>query len=371
VTATELRQPLHYTVRRSPYFERTLAEGAREFMVYNHTYMPMDYGRDPREEYEAITQRVTLWDVGAERQAELRGAGALALADYLSPRDLSALGVGACRYTPVCDPRGEIMADCIVLCPWENVVWYSHSDVDLSLWAYGLGLARGDDVHVEEADVAPVQVQGPRALDVLRPLAEADLAGLARFRCAVTAVAGVPAVVSNTGWSREPGYEVYPLGSERAVEVWDAIVEAGAPHGLLVTGPNLNRAVEQGITDTQYRTNSHMNPFEAGLGALVDLDGAPFVGRDALLAVRERGPRRKSVGLLVEGEAFPRFDDFWPVADGSGAEVGHARWAVWSYALESNIAIALVEAATPEDAPLVVRAPDGDRAASVHPIPFV
>ena len=162
---------LHPTIRRSPYFERTLAHGACDFMVYNHTYMPMGYGRDPRDDYRALVERVTLWDVGAERQCELRGPEALALADHLAPRRLSDLGVGECRYTPVCDRAGTIMCECIVLRPWDDVVWFSHSDVDLTLWAAGIALARGDDATVAEADVAPMQLQGPRAADVLGGLA--------------------------------------------------------------------------------------------------------------------------------------------------------------------------------------------------------
>src|SRR5664279_5174651 len=153
------REPLSYATRRSPYFERTLEAGAIGFMVYNHTYMPIDYGRDPVLEYRAMTRGVTLWDVGAERQAQLRGPDALSFADYLSPRDLLDLAVGRCRYTPVCDPRGQVMADCIVLRPFEDTVWYSHSDADISLWAYGLALARAADVEVQEADVAPLQLQ--------------------------------------------------------------------------------------------------------------------------------------------------------------------------------------------------------------------
>ena len=190
---------LHPTIRRSPYFERTLRAGACDFMVYNHTYMPLDYGRDPRQDYAALVERVTLWDVGAERQAELRGPDALALADYLAPRRLSDLGVGECRYTPVCDRAGAIMCECIVLRPDPDVVWFSHSDVDLTLWATGLALARGDDVAVSEADVAPMQLQGPRAGDVMRALGGEAAAGLARFRCGAVTLAGVDCVISNTG----------------------------------------------------------------------------------------------------------------------------------------------------------------------------
>ncbi len=369
--ATREREPLSYTVRRSPYFERTLAAGALGFMVYNHTYMPIDYGRDPVEEYRAITQGVTLWDVGAERQAQLRGPDALSFADYLSPRDLLDLAVGRCRFSPVCDPRGQVMADCIVLRPFEDTVWYSHSDCDISLWAYGLALARGARVEVEEADVAPLQLQGPLAATVLAPLYDGDLAALRRFDCAPVDVAGVPCVVSNTGWSKEAGFEIYPLGSDRCLELWDAIAAAGEPHGLLVTGPNITRAVEQGITDTQYKMNSGMTALEAGLESMLQLDGDDFMGRDALLAERARGSARRTIGLVAAGEPVPFLEDFWPVLDAGGNDVGVARWAVFSYALEQNIAIALVDAAVGDADELVLRAPDGDRAARVHPIPFV
>jgi glycine cleavage system aminomethyltransferase T len=362
---------LHPTIRRSPYFERTLRAGACDFMVYNHTYMPMDYGRDPREDYDALVERVTLWDVGAERQAELDGPDTLALADHLAPRRLSDLGVGECRYTPVCDRMGAIMCECIVLRPWPEVVWFSHSDVDLTLWATGIALARGDDVTVAEADVPPMQLQGPRAADVMRAVGGDEVAGLERFRCAPALLSGVECVVSNTGWSREPGYEIYPLGSARAAEVWDALAAAGEPHGLLVTGPNIVRAVEQGIFDTQYATNSGMDPIEASLGLMLDLDRPDFVGRDALRRVRDHGPARHTVGLACDGPPFPLMERHWPVRAPDGTTAGVARWAVYSFALECNIAVALVDAALDPAEGFTVEAPDGGRHGVSHAIPFV
>jgi aminomethyltransferase len=370
---TRAIQPLHYTVRRSPYFSRTVALGAVEFMVYNHTYMPLDYGRDARTDYKAMVERVTLWDVGAERQCELRGPDAVRFADYLSPRRLDDLPVGACRFTPVCDDDGQIMADCVVLRPWDDVVWFSHGDVDLELWAFGLARAGGFDVRVSEADVPPMQVQGPRALDVLAPLTGADLAGLPRFRCVETTVAGVPAVISATGWSKEAGFEIYPLGSARAPEIWDAVAAAGEPHGLLVTGPNVVRAVEQGITDTQYRMNSGMNPFEAGLGEMLDLDRPSFVGRDALRRVRDQGATRETIGLAGApgDDSLPWLTDFWPLQTADGTEVGVVRWAVYSFALERPIAIALVDTAAAGASEYVSQSPEGPISMTRHPFPFV
>jgi glycine cleavage system aminomethyltransferase T len=218
-----------------------------------------------------------------------------------------------------------------------------------------------------------MQLQGPRALDLLDPLTGVDLAGLPRFRCVETTVAGVPAVISATGWSKEPGFEIYPLGSARAPDIWDAIAEAGDPHGLLVTGPNVVRAVEQGITDTQYRMNSGMDPFEAGVGPMLDLDRPSFVGREALLRVRDQGPARETIGLAGTpgDESLPWLTDFWPLELVDGTPAGVVRWAVYSFALDRPIAIALADRSHAGATEYVVQSPGGPIVMNPHPFPFV
>ncbi|NYE95145.1 aminomethyltransferase [Psychromicrobium silvestre] len=366
------RQALRPHTRRSPYAERTIAEGCLEWGVYNHTYMPFVYDNDPQAEYDALLNGVTLWDVGAERQAEFRGPDALKFADYLAPRDLLSLPVGGCKYTPLCDQNGKILSEIIVLRPFEDVVWFSHSDADISLWAYGLALAGKFDVQVTEADVAPFQVQGPKATEVLDPLVDADLSSLKRFNCVVTKLAGVDVVISNTGWSKGSGYEVYPIGTERAVEAWDAVREAGRKHDMLVTGPNIFRAVEQGILDSQHCTNSDMDLLEAGLGGFLNLDKNDFIGRKALLEVRKVGPARKTIGMVSDTSAWPPFEEFWPVMDATtGQKVGVVRWAVWSFGLQRNIAVAVVDSAAAENSEFIIKSPTTEHKASLHKIPFV
>jgi glycine cleavage system aminomethyltransferase T/ketosteroid isomerase-like protein len=281
--------PLFPNVRRSPYFAETLAAGASAFMPYNHMYMPISYGRDPRDEYTALTTRVTLWDVGAERQTALTGRDAVRLADHLATRDLSAIEVGQCRFTLICDPEGLIMTEPIVIRPFADTVWISHGDVDLTLWARGLAISGGYDATVHEPDVAPMQLQGPRSVDVINAVTP-DVDGLAFYRARETSIAGVPCIVTRTGWSREHGYEIYPLSSGNATRVWTALRDAGEEHDLMVIGPNLSRALEGAITDTHYYVNSGMNPYEAGQGRLVDLDHGPFVGQEALRAGRRAVP---------------------------------------------------------------------------------
>jgi aminomethyltransferase len=358
-----------HSVRRSPYWEGALAAGAIEFMAYNHMTFPLVYARTMAEEYVALTERVTLWDVGCERQTELRGPDALRLADYLSTRDLSRLAVGACRYAYVCDPEGTILCDPVVLRPWPDVVWFSHGIVDLTLWARGIALAGGWNVAVAEPDVAPLQVQGPRSADMLRGLVEAPIDELKFYRCVVTRVAGIEAVVSRTGWSGALGYEIFPLGSARAMELWNALLAAGRPHGLLVTGPVVHRAIERNVTDTAYATNSGMNPFEAGGERLVDLEGRDFIGREALLRIRRGGVRRRTVGLFIEGD-LPRHEWDWPLVDARGRP-GEVRWATHSFALDRSIGIALVDAAVTEGERVRIDHPGGGAFATVTALPFV
>jgi glycine cleavage system aminomethyltransferase T len=363
--AVPRRPALHPNVRRSPYFAATERAGCTEYMVYNHMYMPLAYGRDPAVEYQALTEAVTLWDVGAERQTQLRGPDALRLADYLCTRDLRDLPVGRCRYTLVCDRSGAIMTEPIVLRPWDDVVWISHGDVDLTLWADGIAWHGGFDAEVSEPDVAPVQLQGPRSRAVLRTLADVD--DLEPFGCRVMRIAGADAVVSRTGWSGELGYEIYPLSSASAAEIWAALAAAGAPHGLMVTGPNLSRAIEKGITDTHYAVNSGMNPFEAGSGRFVDLDAGDFVGRDALVDA-SAAVHRHTAALVATGE-LPRMESFWSVRDARG-EVGVARWAARSYALGRDVAIALLDARADIGAEVAVEHPDGITNATVAALPL-
>jgi aminomethyltransferase len=299
----------------------------------------------------------------------LRGPDAVRFADYLTTRSLSKLKVGDCKYTLACDPDGQIICDPVLLHPWKDVVWLSHGDADLTLWARGIAMHGGFDIQVCEPDVAPVQVQGPKALDMLRALVVAPLDDLGFYKCRPTKIAGIDAVVSRTGWSGGPGYEIFPLSSACGMQLWNALIEAGDRHGLMVTGPNVFRAVEKGVTDTAYYSNSQMNPYEAGHGRLVDLDKGNFIGKSALGKIAAEGPRRKTIGLLIEGD-LPLLEWYWPLTDQHGRP-GEVRWAVHSFELNQNIAIAIADAALQQGDMVQIRHQAGVSKARVTKVPFI
>jgi glycine cleavage system aminomethyltransferase T len=224
---------------------------------------------------------------------------------------------------------------------------------------------------VGEPDVAPMQLQGPRSVDVLGAVSPA-MEGLAYYRAKQMAIADVPCIVSRTGWSHEHGYEIYPLSTGAAPRVWDALADAGREHDLMVIGPNLSRALEGGITDTHYYVNSGLNPYEAGQGRLVDLEHGEFIGQGRLREIHTEGPRRTTMGLLGEaGTAFPPMAEFWPVEDEHGAAVGLVRWAAYSYALERPAAIALLDGGHEAGEQVSIRHAEGSATAVVTDLPFV
>jgi aminomethyltransferase len=190
------------------------------------------------------------------------------------------------------------------------------------------------------------------------------------YTCLVTQVAGQDCVVSRTGWSGGFGFEVYPLSSDRASELWDAIMEAGDEFGIKVTGPVIHRAIERGVTDLNYYMNSDMNAFEDTGAKLVDIDKpADFVGKQALQNIAASGVKRHSVGLLFEGDV-PRLEWFWEMNDGNGRD-GEVRWSTYSFELSQYIGIAVVDIGIGIGDQVLVSHPNGVCRAEITTIPFV
>jgi aminomethyltransferase len=235
-------------VRESPYLEFAIAEGAIMAWPYNRMWLPGSFGRDRRVEYEALLERVTLWDVGCERALELTGPDAVGFADYLLTRDIAGQTLGRCRHATACDEDGVIICEALVLRLSDERVWICHGPADFPLWARAVALHTEHEVEVHEAPVSPLALQGPRALDVMKALAP-SVASMPRYAWDWTSIAGVEVLVSRTGWSGEFGYEVFAPDVEPARRVWQEVRRAADPFGVLVTPVIGERAWERGVTD--------------------------------------------------------------------------------------------------------------------------
>lgn len=362
-----------YWIRKSPFFAATLRAGCNRFSFANHMYQPAGYGDgDPLDAYWQLVNGVTLWDVGTERQVEITGPDAFVFTNMLTTRNLHACPVGRCRYAPVTAADGGIVNDPVLLRLAEQHFWLSCSDSDLLLWASGVAVNAGLDVEIGEPDVSPIQIQGPRSPEVIGALF-GDEGALAPYQLLVTDLDGIPVVLSRTGWSAEIGFEIFLRDGRRGDDLWERVLVAGAPAGIVVTGPSDANRVEAGILGYRSDIDLSTNPFEAGMGRLVDLDvDDDFIGKAALTRIRDEGVSRTLVGIELSGE--PLTDPFlerWPVS-AAGRPAGEATVAVYSPRLEKTIGYAMlaVDHTGPGTA-IEVHTPSGVRPAVVAELPFI
>jgi aminomethyltransferase len=359
-------------LRRSPFFEATQRHGAKAYTVYNHMLFPICFA-DFEEEYWHLLNHVTLWDVSVERQVEITGPDAFRFTDMLTPRDLSRCAVGQGKYVAITAEDGGIINDPVLLRLGENHFWLALADSDVLLWARGVALRSGLRVSITEPDVSPLQIQGPKAKDVVQALFGEAAAKLRYYWFLETKLDGIPLVVTRTGWTGEVGYEVYLRDGSRGDELWERIIEAGKASNIRPTGPSDIRRVEAGILNWGADMTLENNVHEVGLDYLVDEGkSAEYIGRDALERIKAEGVKQKLVGIEIEGPRLEMNAVAWRVAAG-GAAVGRVTSAVYSPRLEKNIGYAMLPAAKAvPGTPLQVNVPGvGARRATVVPRPFI
>ena len=189
-------------IRKSPYFEATVRWGAKAFSVYNHMYIPRDFG-DPEQNFWNLVNDAILCDVAVERQVEITGPDAGRFTQLLCPRDLSTCEVGQCKYVILVDQNGGVINDPILLKLAEDHFWLSIADSDVILWAKGVAVNSGMDVTIREPDVSPLQLQGPKSRDILCAAFGEELRELRYYRFVEHEWDGVPLIISRTGWSSE------------------------------------------------------------------------------------------------------------------------------------------------------------------------
>ena len=358
-------------VRKSPYSDAALRWGAKGFSVYNHMYIPRDFG-DPVQNFWNLVNEAILCDVAVERQVEITGPDAAKFTQFLSCRDLSGCEVGQCKYVLITDQDGGIINDPILLKLGENHFWLSIADSDVLLWARGVAACAGMDVTIAEPDVSPLQLQGPRSRDILRAAFGDAPADLKYYRFMEYDWDGVPLVISRTGWSSELGYEIFLRDGAHGGRLWDYLMEIGGPMGLHPGHTSSIRRIEAAMLSYHADMTLANNPFELGMDRLVDLDmEADFVSKAALRRIRDEGVSQRQVGLEFDGDILVGSnDENWPILV-DGDQVGYVTSAVHSPRLAKNIALALVaiDHAAIGTRAIIVTA-EGERTCEIVPKPF-
>ena len=367
---TEMAPPADGS-RATPLLSRHIALGAR-MIDFGGWRMPVQY-TSILDEHGAVRGRAGLFDLSHMGELFVEGLDAGAALAGALVTDPPSLDVGRAHYSMMCAPDGGVIDDLIVYRLAEDrflvVANASNAPVVSDALAECLDASRSvlDDRSLATALVA---VQGPAARGILGPLTDVDLAALRYYAIAEGTLAGIPVLVARTGYTGEDGFEIFVDGAT-AGEVWDILLAAGAPEGLVPVGLGARDTLrlEAGMPLYGNELDRSTTPFEAGLGRVVKLARAgDFVGRDALARAAEAGPRRLLVGLVVRGRGIARHG--YPVWAGD-RRTGIVTSGTQSPTLGLPIAMAYV---APGDAVngtlLEVEIRDTRAVAEVVPLPF-
>ena len=329
-------------IRKSPYFDSTVKWGATGFSVYNHMYIPRDFG-SPEQNFWNLIEKAILCDVAVERQVEITGPDAYKFTQLLTPRDLSKLEVGQCKYVLIVNNDGGILNDPVLLRLAENHFWLSLADSDVLLWAQGVAINSGLNVKITEPDVSPLQLQGPNSGKIMVKLFGEDIQSLKYYWLREYSLDGIPLIVSRTGWSSELGYEIYLRDGSKGNDLYEKIMEAGKEHDLKPGHTSSIRRIEGGMLSYHADADINTNPFELGLDRLVNLDSEiNFVGKESLKKIKKEGIKRKQVGLELHCDPLKGPNTtFWSIYK-NDKEIGKVTSAVYSPRLKKNIALAML-----------------------------
>ena len=362
---------LNPRIRKSPFFEATIASGATEFHPYNGMWMPVGYDT-PVNEYWNTIERAGLWDVAVQRVIEISGPDALAFMELMTPRNVSKVAVGQCRYIFLCNQDGGLLNDPVMLRMAEDRFWICCADADIYMWAKGVAVYAGMDVQIETPHVYPMQIQGPASPKIVSALFGDDVLDLRYYRWMWVEMDGRKFALSRTGFSSEVGFELFLLGDEGGAVIWNHILDVGAPFGLTPGSPNRIRRIEGGVLDYGSDMTTAENPFEVGLGARVDFDKGDFIGREALLRISQAPLAKTMCGVFVDGPALQKNNEHrWPVLAGDDI-VGAMTSAVHSPRLDRNIGFALMQSSHANgDVPLTVETAEGIRNLEFTSMPFI
>ena len=338
---TKVEMLISTRVRKSPYWHLSMQAGCWRATVYNRIYHPRGYVK-PEDggamvEYDAIKNHVTMWNVAVERQIRVKGPDAEKFVDYVITRDATKISPMRARYVILCNAYGGVLNDPILLRLSKDEFWFSLSDSDISLYLQGVNCDGRFNCEIEEIDVSPVQIQGPKSKLLMQDLCgeNVDFDNMPFYGLAEAKVGGRSCVISQSGFSGEAGYEIYLRESTLyAEDMWNAVLEAGKKHQLMVIAPAHHRRIQAGILSWGQDMDYQHNPFQCNLGYQVSLSGkgewnkkSDYVGKKVLEQMRDELRAGKKpyklqlVGMELGGKPIEEYaPDFWLVSEEGGSE---------------------------------------------------
>ena len=353
---TPVQMLISTRIRKSPYWHLSMEAGCWRATVYNRMYHPRGFVK-PEDggamvEYDTLVNHVTLWNVAVERQIQVIGSEAEAFVNYVVTRDATRIKPMHGKYVILCNQKGGVLNDPVLLRLSEDEFWFSVSDSDLMFWLQGINVGKLFDVDINEIDVAPVQVQGPKSTDLMADHVGEAVRDIPPYGLMRARVGGRECIISQTGFTGEKGYEIFLHDATLyAEDMWNAVLEAGEKHNLMVIAPAHHRRIAAGILSWGQDMDAETLPFQCNLGYQVPrTKQADYIGKGVLEKVRRQIEAGKPpfknilVGMTLGGKPIDDYaPDFWMISGGDGGDpVGYVTSPWYSPELETNIAMGYV-----------------------------
>ncbi len=327
---------------RTRLYETHLSMGAR-ITEFGGWEMPVQYPTGPLEEHRAVREAAGLFDIAHMGRVKVSGPDALAYLQHMVTWDVSRLCVGEASYSLLCYEDGGFVDDIFVYrYPDYYLVVVNAPNIEKDVKWFQLHTP-GYNVLVENISdkMYMLALQGPKAQEILQKLTSYDLDKIVFHGCIEIEVAGVPTLVSRTGYTGEDGFElIFP--SEKALEMWETILKTGKPFGLLPAGLAARDSTRFEACLALYgqEIHSEVNPISARLGYFVRFEKGDFIGRDAILKVKLEGPKEKLVGFEMVDRGVPRHE--YEVADADGNIIGEVTTGLYAPTLKKFLGMAYV-----------------------------
>ena len=331
-------------IRRTPFTASAEKYGVTGFSVVNHTLLPKSFQNSIEDDYLHLQKYAQIWDVGCQRQVEIKGKDSLKLIELMTPRSISELKPGKCLYIPLTDENGGLINDPILIKISDEHYYLSVADSDVLLWARGLAIGFGLNVRIREPDVWPLAVQGPKAANVLAKVFGERIHLIKKFNFDYFSFDGSPQLIAKTGYSRIGGFEIYLSRPELGTFLWETILKAGRSENIRPGSPNIIDRVEAGLLSYGNEMTVENTPLECNMDDFVDINKeADYIGKKVLLRQIKYGIKRRIRGVVYEGPKLPTISKPLKVFDTDKRTiVGSLTSGAFSPNFKSNIGLGMV-----------------------------
>ena len=330
-------------IRHTPYTKKVEECGVSGFTVVNHMLLPKAFEKTVEDDYWHLQSHVQIWDVSCQRQVQITGRDSEHLVQKMTPRFIKNMRSGKCFYIPIIDENAGMINDPVLLKIDNSKFWISIADSDVLLWAKGLAQGFDLNVEIEEPEIYPLAIQGPKAEDLMTVLFGEEIRSIKFFEFKFFEIFGKKQLIARSGYSNQDGFEIYFEGFEDGEKLWQLIWEAGNNFNISPGCPNLIDRIEAGLLSYGNDFTRNNNPIECNLTKYCsDESSHDFIGKSALEKIKHEGVKQKIRGIMFDGDPCQSCVKPIPVYSKGNKKIGQITSGIFSPRLKKNIGIAMI-----------------------------